>query len=48
VASRKAKDKKMFKKRLNKWLDKYGRTKKQIENYKKKHGKDSVPPMPKL
>ena len=48
MASRKAKDKKMFKKRLNKWLDKYGRTKKQIENYKKKHGKDSVPPMPKL
>ena len=48
MPSRKAKDKKMFKKRLNKWLDKYGRTKKQIENYKKKHGKDSVPPMPKL
>tara|TARA_Y100001963_G_scaffold152145_1_gene236377 strand:+ start:695 stop:841 length:147 start_codon:yes stop_codon:yes gene_type:complete len=48
VPSRKAKDKKMFKKRLNKWLDKYGRTKKQIENYKKKHGRDSVPPIPKL
>ena len=48
MASRKAKDKKMFKKRLNKWLDKYGRTKKQIENYKKKHGRDSVPPIPKL
>ena len=38
----------MWKKRLNKWLDKYGRTKKQIENYKKKHGRDSVPPIPKL
>ncbi len=48
MPSRKAKDKKMFKKRLNKWLDKYGRTKKQIENYKKKHGRDSVPPIPKL
>ena len=31
MPNRKAKDKKMWKKRLNKWLKKYGRTKKQIE-----------------
>ena len=46
MPNRKAKDKKMFKKRLNKWLNRYGRTKKQLENYKKKHGADSIPPMP--
>ena len=46
MPNKKAKDKKMFKKRLNKWLNRYGRTKKQIEKYKKKHGADSIPPMP--
>ena len=46
MPNRKAKDKKMFKKRLNKWLNRYGRTKKQLENYKKKHGEDRIPPMP--
>ena len=46
MPNKKAKDKKMFKKRLNKWLNRYGRTKKQLENYKKKHGVDSIPPMP--
>ena len=46
MPNRKAKDRKMFKKRLNKWLNRYGRTKKQLENYKKKHGKDSIPPIP--
>ena len=46
MPNRKAKDRKMLKKRLNKWLNKYGRTKKQLENYKKKHGADSIPPMP--
>ena len=46
MPNKKAKDKKMFKKRLNKWLNRYGRTKKQLENYKKKHGADSIPPMP--
>ena len=46
MPNRKAKDRKMWKKRLNKWLNKYGRTKKQIEKYKKKHGADSIPPMP--
>ena len=43
-----AKDRKHLKKILNKWLNKYGRTKKQIEKYKKKHGADSIPPMPRL
>ena len=46
MPNRKAKDRKHLKKILNKWLNKYGRTKKQLENYKKKHGADSVPPMP--
>lgn len=46
MPNKKAKDKKMWKKQLNKWLKKYGRTKKQIEKYKKKHGEDSIPPMP--
>ena len=46
MPNRKAKDRKMWKKRLNKWLNKYGRTKKQIEKYKKKHGVDNIPPMP--
>ena len=46
MPNRKAKDKKMWKKQLNKWLKKYGRTKKQIEKYKKKHGENSIPPMP--
>ena len=46
MPNRKAKDKKMWKKRLNQWLNRYGRTKKQIANYKKKHGKDSIPPIP--
>ena len=46
MPNRKAKDRKMWKKRLNKWLNKYGRTKKQLANYKKKHGADSIPPMP--
>jgi len=30
MPNKKAKDKKMFKKRLNKWLNRYGRTKKQL------------------
>ena len=46
MPNRKAKDRKMLKKKLNKWLKKYGRTKKQLEKYKKKHGADSIPPMP--
>ena len=46
MPNKKAKDRKMWKKRLNKWLNRYGRTKKQLENYKKKHGADSIPPMP--
>ena len=28
------------------WCNRYGRTHKQIEKYKKKHGKDSVPSVP--
>ena len=46
MPNRKAKDKKMWKKRLNQWLNKYGRTKNQIRKYIKKHGKNSIPPMP--
>ena len=46
MPNRKAKDKKMFKKRLNKWMNRYGRTKKQLKNYKNKHGEDRIPPMP--
>ena len=46
MPNRQAKDRKHLKKKLNKWLNRYGRTKKQLENYKKKHGKDSIPPMP--
>ena len=46
MPNKKAKDRKHLKKILNKWLNKYGRTKKQIEKYKKKHGTDSIPPMP--
>ena len=46
MPNRKAKDRKMYKKQLNKWLNRYGRTKKQLENYKKKHGENSIPPMP--
>ena len=48
MPNKKAKDKKMYKKRLNKWLNRYGRTKKQLESYKKKHGEDSIPPMPRF
>ena len=48
MPNKKAKDKKMWKKRLNQWLNKYGRTAKQIKKYKKKHGKDNIPSMPKL
>ena len=46
MPNRKAKDKKMWKKKLNERLKKYGRTAKQIKKYKKKHGEDSIPPMP--
>lgn len=46
MPNKKAKDRKMFKKKLNKWLKKYGRTKKQLKTYRKKHGKDSIPLMP--
>ena len=46
MPNKKAKDKKHLKKILNKWLNRYGRTKKQRENYKKKHGEDSIPLMP--
>ena len=46
MPNKKAKYKKMLKKQLSKWLNKYGRTKKQIEKYKKRHGEDSIPPMP--
>ena len=48
MPNRKAKDRKMFKKKLNKWLKKYGRTKNQRETHKKKYGKDSIPPVPRF
>ena len=46
MPNKKAKDRKMYKKLINKWLNKYGRTKKQLANYRKRHGVDSIPPMP--
>ena len=48
MPNRKAKDKKMWKKKLNEWLKRYGRTKKQQNKYKKKWGNNSIPPMPTL
>ena len=36
----------MLKKKVSAWCNRYGRTHKQIEKYKKKHGKDSVPSVP--
>ena len=36
----------MLKKKVSAWCNRYGRTKKQIAKYKKKHGKDSVPSQP--
>ena len=46
MPNRKAKDRKHLKKILSKWLNKYGRTKKQIANYRRRHGEDSVPTPP--
>ena len=46
MPNKKAKDRKHLKKELRAWCNRYGRTKKQLENYKKKHGEDSIPPMP--
>ena len=42
MPNRKAKDRKHLKKKLRAWCNRYGRTKKQLEKYKKNHGKDSV------
>ena len=46
MPNKKAKDRKHLKKILNKWLNKYGRTKKQLANYRRRHGDDNIPPMP--
>ena len=46
MPNKKAKDRKHLKKKMREWCNRYGRTKKQRENYKKKHGEDSIPPMP--
>ena len=46
MPNRKAKDRKHLKKELRAWCNRYGRTKKQLENYKKKHGVDSIPAPP--
>jgi len=46
MPSRKAKERKMLKKRLREWCKKYGRTATQIQKYRKKHGKDSIPSSP--
>ena len=46
MPNKKAKDKKHLKKKLRAWCNRYGRTFKQIQKYKKKHGKDSVPAPP--
>ena len=46
MPSKKAKERKHYKKKIAKWCKTYGRTHTQIENYRKKHGKDSVPSPP--
>ena len=46
MPNKKAKDRKHIKKRIAKWCSTYGRTRTQIENYRKKHGKTSVPSPP--
>ena len=46
MPNRQAKDKKHLKKKLREWCNRYGRTKKQLEKYRKKHGEDSVPAPP--
>jgi hypothetical protein len=46
MPSKKAKERKHTKKRLAKWCSIYGRTSTQIKNYRKKHGKTSVPSPP--
>ena len=46
MPSKKAKERKHYKKKIAKWCKTYGRTHQQIENYRKKHGKDSVPGLP--
>ncbi len=47
MPNKEAKSRKMLKKKVSVWCNRYGRTHKQIEKYKKKHGKDSVPSVPK-
>jgi len=46
MPSKKAKERKWTKKKKTAWCKTYGRTAVQIKNYKKKHGKDSVPSPP--
>ena len=46
MPNKKAKDRKHLKKKLREWCNRYGRTKKQLKRYRKKHGKDSVPAPP--
>ena len=46
MPNKKAKDRKHLKKKLREWCNRYGRTKKHLEKYKKKHGKDSIPAPP--
>ena len=46
MPNKKAKDKKHLKKKLREWCNRYGRTKKQLAKYRKKHGEDSVPVPP--
>ena len=47
MPNKSAKNRKMLKKKRHKWCEKYGRTHKQIESYRKKHGNESVPELPK-
>ena len=46
MPNKEAKSRKMLKKKLSSWCNRYGRTKRQLAKYKKKHGKDSVPSPP--
>ena len=46
MPNKEAKAKKMLKKKLSNWCGRYGRTHQQLERYKNKHGKDSIPSPP--
>ena len=42
MPNRKAKDRKQVRRKKNEWLKKYGRTKKQLARWKKKHKGETI------